>query len=63
MANKSILLYLKWITNRTYCIAQGTLLSIMWQPGGEGSEGRMHTCTCVAESLRCSPKLIGCSAV
>ena len=23
------LLYLKWITTRTYCIAQGTLLSVM----------------------------------
>ena len=22
---------------RTYCIAQGTLLSVMWQPGWEGS--------------------------
>ena len=33
------LLYLKWITNRTYCIAQGTLLNVMWQPGWEGSLG------------------------
>ena len=22
---------------RTYCIAQGTLLNVMWQPGWEGS--------------------------
>ena len=31
------LLDLKWITNGTYCIAQGTLLNIMWQLGWEGS--------------------------
>ena len=23
----------------TYCIAQGTLLNVMWQPGWEGSLG------------------------
>ena len=28
------LLYFKWITN---CIAHGTLLSVTWQPGWEGS--------------------------
>ena len=36
------LLYLKWIT---YCIAQGTLLNVMWQPGWEqglGENGYMH---------------------
>ena len=33
------LLYLKWITNRTYCIAQRTLLNIMGQPGMEGTLG------------------------
>ena len=30
------LLYLKQITTRTYCIAQGSLLNVMWQPGWEG---------------------------
>ena len=30
------LLYFKWITN---CIAHGTLLSVTWQPGWEGSLG------------------------
>ena len=35
--NMYTLLYLKWITNRTYCIAQETLLNVMWQPGWEGS--------------------------
>ena len=33
------LLYLKWIITRTYCIAQGTLLNVTWQPGWEGSFG------------------------
>ena len=36
---------------RTYCIAQWTLLSIMWQPGWEG---RMDTDLCMAEAL-CFP--------
>ena len=31
------LLYLKWITTGTYCIAQGTLLNVTRQPGREGS--------------------------
>ena len=26
-------------TNRFYCIAQGTLLNVMWQPGWEESLG------------------------
>ena len=30
------LLYFKLITKRTYCIAQETLLDVMWQPGWEG---------------------------
>ena len=29
------LLYLKWIADRAYHIAQGPLLNVMWQPGGE----------------------------
>ena len=33
------LLYLKWITNRDYCMAQGTLFNVMWQPGWEESLG------------------------
>ena len=28
---------IKWITTRPCCIAQGTLLNVMWQPGWEGS--------------------------
>ena len=30
------LLYLKDIT-KTYCVAQGTLLNVIWKPGQEGS--------------------------
>ena len=37
--DRYILLYLKWISNRPYCIAWGTLLNVMWQPGWEGSFG------------------------
>ena len=34
-------LYLKWITNKNLqlCMAQETLLNILWQPGWEGSLG------------------------
>ena len=32
-------LYLKWITNKTYCIARETLLNVMWQSGWEGGLG------------------------
>ena len=52
------LLYLKWITNKMYCIAQGTLLNVMCQPGWEGFGGRMDTCICMAESLHGSPGTI-----
>ena len=30
---------LLYLTTRTYCIAQGTLLNVTWQPGWEGSLG------------------------
>jgi len=33
------LLYLKWIINRTYCTAHGTLLNVKWQPGWERNLG------------------------
>ena len=49
------LLYLKWITTRTYCIAHGTLLNVMWQTGWEGSLGEN---ICMTESLRCQPEAI-----
>jgi len=34
---------IKWLPTRTYCIAEGTLLHVMWQPGWEGSWRRMGT--------------------
>ena len=33
------LLYLKWITNKDLLNSTGTLLSVLWQPGWEGSLG------------------------
>ena len=52
------LLYLRWIQTRSYCITQGTLLEVMWQPGWEGVWGRIYTCISVAESFRCPPETI-----
>ena len=31
--------YLRWMSSRDYCRSQGTLLSVMWKPGREGSLG------------------------
>ena len=39
-------LYLKWITNRDLLYSTGTLLSVTWQPGWEGSLGE-HWGVCV----------------
>ena len=33
------LLYIKWITSMDLLLARGTLLNVMWQPGGEGGLG------------------------
>ena len=33
-------------------------LTVMWQPGWEGTWGRMDTYMCMAESLLCSPETI-----
>ena len=38
------LIYFKWIA---YCIAQGALLNVMWQPGWErslGEKGYFYMC-------------------
>ena len=35
-----MLLYLKWMTNKGLLNSTGTLLSITWQPGWEGSLGK-----------------------
>ena len=44
-------------STRTYCIAQGSLLNVMWQPGYEGSLGRMHTCICMMSPFAVHLKL------
>ena len=44
---------------RTYCIAHGILLNVMWQPGGEGNLGENgYMYICMAESLCCAPVII-----
>ena len=53
-----MLLYLKWITNRTSCIAQEILLNVVWKPGWEVSWGSMDECIHVAQSLCCPPETI-----
>ena len=40
------------------CIAQGTLLNVMWQPGWKGSLGENRTRLCMAESVCCPPEII-----
>ena len=54
------LLYLKWIT---YCIGptvqhRELCLVLCGSLDGRGVWGRMGTCICMAESLRCSPETI-----
>ena len=41
------LLYLKWITNKDLCIADGTLLNAVWQSGWEGFWENGYMCMCV----------------
>ena len=43
------LLYLKWITNKSFCIAHRTLLNVMCQPGWDGAWERMDTCIRMTE--------------
>ena len=46
------------VPTRTYHTAQGTLLSVMRQPGWGRARGRTDTCICMAESLCCPPETI-----
>ena len=48
------LLYLKWAI---YCMAQGTPLGVVWQPGWVVC-GRVVTCMSMAEPLHCPPETI-----
>ena len=43
---------------RTDCLAHGTLLNVMWQPGWEGSLGENGYTLCMAEYLCCLPETI-----
>ena len=44
------LLYVKWITNKDYCIAHETLPNVNWQPRWEVCR-KMGTFICMAEFL------------
>lgn len=39
-------------------MAQGTLISAMWQLSGKGVQGKKDKCICIAESLDCPPETI-----
>ena len=51
--NTYTLLPLKQIPTRSYCIGQGTLLSVMWQPEWKENLDTQYTCMCMAEALCC----------
>lgn len=58
--NMHTLLYLKRITNKVYCTAQGTLLSVI-QNGWERSLGRVDAWICIAGvPLAAHLKLLRC---
>ena len=44
------MLYLKWKTSKDLLYRTGNLLSVMWQPGWEGSFGEecMHVCSVIS---------------
>ena len=55
-----LLLYLRWITNKDLLYTQGTLLSVMWQPGWErglGENEHMYAAAAAAKSLQSCPTL------
>ena len=45
------MLYLKWKTNKGLLYTTGNLLSVMWQPGWEGSLGEECMCACSVTSV------------
>ena len=54
-----ILPYLKWISNKVLLYSTGTLLSVTWWPGWEGSLGENgYVCIYMAESLFCPPETV-----
>ena len=65
--DRHTLLYFKWITNKDLLCSSGALLSVMWQPGREGSLGRMcvhakllQSCLTLCGPVDCSPP---CSSI
>ena len=50
----STLLYSKWITNKDLLYQPGNSSQCYASLDGRGVWGRMDTCICMAESLRCS---------
>ena len=51
-------------TMRAYCIPQGTLFSITWQPGWEERLREIgYTYVCLAEYLCCWPETITASLI
>ena len=56
--NMHTLLYLKYKPTRSYCVAQGMLLSVIGSLDRSRVWGRMDTCICMADSLCCPPETI-----
>ena len=54
----STLLYLKWVTNKNLLYGTGNPAVLCGSLDGRGVWGRMDTCICVAEVLRCPPETI-----
>ena len=52
------LLYVNGKPTSSHCIAHGTLLNVMFQPGWERGLGERGTCLYMAESLHGSPETI-----
>ena len=51
--------YLKWITNKNYCVQHRELCSAFYGSlDGREVWGRVDTCICTAESLDCSPETV-----
>ena len=56
--NMYTLLYLKWVTTRSRCGAQGNLPHVVWQPGREKSLGENGART--GESFCCPETVLKC---
>ena len=52
------LLYVKWITDRTYCIPRGACSRLCGSLDGRGAWARMDTCIKLAKFLCCPSETI-----